>query len=131
MTLVYNAAMASAVTGLVPMAQVADVERSIRFYEKLGLKTVNSLKKENGTTFWAFMKSGGAEIMFSLAAERVAIAEQGVLFYLYTADLVALREELLARGEKVSPITHPFYMEKGEIRVDDPDGYCLLIGQSD
>lgn len=24
-----------------------------------------------------------------------------------------------------------FYMEKGEMQVDDPDGYCLLIGQCD
>lgn len=28
-------------------------------------------------------------------------------------------------------ISHPFYMEKGEIRVADPDGYVLLIGQND
>jgi hypothetical protein len=32
---------------------------------------------------------------------------------------------------KVSRITYPDYMPKGEIRVEDPDGYCLLIGQSD
>jgi hypothetical protein len=42
-----------------------------------------------------------------------------------------LREHLLASDEKVSAITYPDYMPKGEIRFDDPDGYALLIGQQD
>jgi hypothetical protein len=53
-----------------------------------------------------------------------------VLFYLYSPDLIALRAHLQSSGVKVSPITYPDYMPKGEIRVDDPDGYCLLIGQA-
>lgn len=123
--------MTFGVTGLVPMAHVADVERSIRFYEQLGLSRKSSLKKDDGTTFWAFMKSGGAEIMFSMADGPVVPSQQAVLFYLYAANLVALREQLIANGMQVSPITYPFYMKKGEMRVEDPDGYCLLIGQSD
>lgn len=122
--------MTSTVTGLVPMAHVADVERSIRFYEQLGLKLVNRLQKPDGLTFWAFMKSSGAEIMFSLADEPVVASQQAVLFYLYAGNLAGLRQELIA-GVRVSEITFPFYMEKGEMRMDDPDGYCLLIGQSD
>jgi hypothetical protein len=57
--------------------------------------------------------------------------DQGVLFYMYSPNLVALREHLLGLGVKVSEITYPFYMEKGEMQMDDPDGYCLLIGQCD
>lgn len=29
----------------------------------------------------------------------------------------------------VFEITNPMYMPEGEIRVHDPDGLCLLIGQ--
>jgi catechol 2,3-dioxygenase-like lactoylglutathione lyase family enzyme len=123
--------MPFAVTGLVPMAHVADVQRSIHFYEELGLVAKSVLKKDDGTPFWAFMKSSNAEIMFSLASGSIAASEQAVLFYLYAKNLVGLREQLLANGIQVSPITHPFYMEKGEMRVEDPDGYVLLIGQSD
>jgi hypothetical protein len=36
----------------------------------------------------------------------------------------------VASGVKVSAISYPDYMPKGEIRVDDPDGYTLLIGQA-
>lgn len=31
----------------------------------------------------------------------------------------------------VFKVTYPDYMERGELRVHDPDGYCLLIGRVD
>jgi hypothetical protein len=68
--------------------------------------------------------------MFARASEPVIPSQQAVLFYLYSPDLIALREHLLASGVNVSPITYPEYMPKGEIRVEDPDGYVLLIGQA-
>ena len=52
-----------------------------------------------------------------------------VLFYLYADDLAPLREDLLSKAISASEISFPFYMPKGEIRVVDPDGYVLLIGQ--
>jgi hypothetical protein len=69
--------------------------------------------------------------MLTRASAPVIPSQQAILFYLYSPDLIALREHLLAAGVKVSPITYPEYMPKGEIRVEDPDGYVLLIGQSD
>jgi hypothetical protein len=53
-----------------------------------------------------------------------------VLFYLYSPNVVTLREHLRAEGVHVSSITYPDYMPKGEVRVEDPDGYTLLIGQA-
>ena len=47
------------------------------------------------------------------------------------SDVIAYRDELLARGIKAGPISYPSYMPEGEFRIDDPDGYCLLVGQSD
>ena len=68
--------------------------------------------------------------MFARASEPVVASQQAVLFYLYTPDLVALRDHLLTSGVRVSAITYPDYMPKGEVCVEDPDGYCLLIGQA-
>jgi hypothetical protein len=83
--------------------------------------------------------------MFVQADSTVDDGVQGVLFYLYCDDVAALRVHLLACGVrdagklggpmKAEPkgvlfeITHPEYMPAGELRVHDPDGYCLLIGQ--
>jgi hypothetical protein len=117
------------VTGLVPIAGVADVQRASDFYKLLGMEMKNNLKNPAGQLQWAWLANRGAELMVSRASEPVVAAQQRVLFYLYSPDLIALREHLLSNGVKVSEITYPEYMEKGEICLADPDGYCILIGQ--
>jgi len=56
---------------------------------------------------------------------------QAVLFYLYAPDVAAYRAELMEGGVRVGLLTYPTYMPEGEFRVHDPDGYVLLVGQSD
>ena len=68
--------------------------------------------------------------MFALPSEPVIAGQPAVLFYLYSPNLVALREHLLACGVKGSAIRYSEYMPECEIRVDHRDGYCLLIGQA-
>lgn len=116
-------------TGLIPMAFVADVQRSIDFYARLGLTLRNTFNNPQGKLVWAHVHCEGAELMFSFASDPVVPSQQAVLFYLYSPNLVALRDHLLAQGIKASPITYPQYMPKGEFRAEDPDGYVLLIGQ--
>ena len=118
------------VTGLIPMAHVADVKRAVDFYKLLGMELRGSLKTSSGALQWAHVACEQAELMCTRASELVVPSQQAVLFYLYSPNLVALREHLIAAGVRVSPITYPEYMPKGELRVDDPDGYCLLIGQA-
>jgi hypothetical protein len=52
---------------------------------------------------------------------------QAVMLCMYTADLAGLREQLLASGVKVPPITHPRYMPSGEFYISDPDGYRIQV----
>ena len=118
------------VTGLIPMAHVADVQRAVDFYKLLGMELRGSLKNSSGDLQWAHIACEQADLMLTRASEPVVASQQAVLFYLYSPNLVALREHLIAVGVRVSLITYPEYMRKGEIRIDDPDGYCLLIGQA-
>jgi len=118
------------VTGLIPMAHVADVQRAVDFYKLLGMEVRGSLKNSAGDLQWVHIACEQAHLMLTRASEPVVASQQAVLFYLYSPNLVALREHLMAAGVRVSLITHPAYMPKGEIRIDDPDGYCLLIGQA-
>lgn len=119
------------VTGLIPLAHAADVERAVDFYRLLGMEVRGSLRNPSGGLQWVHLSCGQADVMFARASEPVIPSQQAVLFYLYSPDLVALRELLLANRVTVSAITYPEYMPKGEIRVSDPDGYVLLIGQID
>lgn len=119
----------SSIVSLVPMAHVKDVLRSVRFYEQLGFQVRDTFKKNSEVVSWASMHSGDAEIMFALASDTVIRGMQGVLFYLYTDDVRKFKGELERKNIAVSAISFPFYMPRGEIRVEDPDGYTLLIGQ--
>jgi len=123
--------MKSTINNLVAMAHVADVQRSADFYSQMGFRIVSTFKNDAGVLCWVNLRSGDAALMLTKADAPVIAGQQAVLFYLYASNLIALREQLLAGGVAASEITYPFYMEKGEIRVEDPDGYVLLIGQSD
>lgn len=112
------------------MAHVADLQRSADFYALLGFKLASTFKNNAGVLCWVDLTSGHTRLMLTRADAPIIAAQQAVLFYLYADDLIGLRAHLLGNGIAASAITYPFYMEKGEIRVTDPDGYVLLIGQA-
>jgi catechol 2,3-dioxygenase-like lactoylglutathione lyase family enzyme len=118
------------VTGLIAMAHVANVQRSVDFYKLLGMELIGSLKASTGDLRWAHVGCGSAHLMLARASGPIIACDQAVSFYLYSPNLIALREHLIAAGVSVSPITCPEYMPKGEVRLEDPDGYVLLIGQA-
>jgi hypothetical protein len=76
---------------------------------------------------WAWLESDRAHLMLAKADPPVAASLQGVLFYLYCDDVAATRDAIAAAGVEVGEIKYPFYAPRGEFRVDDPDGYALLI----
>ena len=116
--------------GLVPMSDVESVERAIECYHQLGFETRNTLRSD-GQLVWAWVDSGKAHLMLVRSARPMNSGAQDVLFYLYAPDVAAYRAELATRGINVGPLTYPAYMPECEFRIDDPDGYCLLVGQSD
>ena len=67
--------------------------------------------------------------MLAQASGPIDAAAQAVLFYCWAPDVQQLHDELAAAGSEVGDITRPFYMPAGEFRVEDPDGYVLLVGQ--
>lgn len=109
-----------------PLLHVAEIERSIRFYELFGFATVDTDRAK--PLGWARLHCEGGAVMFLRAEEPVNAPAQAVLLYLYTPDLIGLREHLLASGVKVPAIHYPDYMRSGEIHVKDPDGYNILVG---
>jgi catechol 2,3-dioxygenase-like lactoylglutathione lyase family enzyme/ketosteroid isomerase-like protein len=114
--------------GLIPFVHVADIERSIAFYETLGFEVADTHSHE-GRRDWAAMRAGRAELMLA-QGHPVDAAAQGVLFYLYSPDLAALRETLVRAGVAVTAIGDGSPGPREEMRVVDPDGYCLMIAQT-
>ncbi|GAC1652884.1 MAG: hypothetical protein NVS9B15_13470 [Acidobacteriaceae bacterium] len=124
----------------VPILHVADMERTVAFYKLLGFTLNHILRDDDGQAFWADMschadsvqqptrENANANLMFARASEPIDPAVQAVLLYLYSHDLRALREHLIAQGITASPIEPRFYMDFGEFRIEDPDRYVILIG---
>jgi catechol 2,3-dioxygenase-like lactoylglutathione lyase family enzyme len=117
------------VRDLVPYAHVQDVGASVEFYSVLGFEPVATMGGRGQDGWWVYLQAGRARLMLAAADEPVVADAQAVLFYLYTDDLRRLRQQVVAQGLGPSPIGHPAHMPAGEIRLHDPDGYVLLIGQ--
>jgi len=112
---------------LVPMASVADVERSIAFYNHLGFEVGNTFACEGETKpSWAWLRSGDAQLMLTATNEPKA-DKHTVLFYVYTEDVAAARASLIDSGLNPGEIATPFYAPRGEFQLVDPDGYIIMV----
>jgi len=118
----------AAVSGLVPFVHVAAMARSLAFYELLGLVPVDSLVPDEAVV-WAFLESDGASLMLAQDDARIDHRAQGVLFYLYARDLAGLRDHLVTHGVAAGEIVAGTPGPRHEMRVEDPDGYVLMIAQ--
>jgi predicted enzyme related to lactoylglutathione lyase len=116
------------VNRLIPFVHVEDVERAIGFYHQLGF-VVTSVYKYRGTPVWAELESEHAQLMVSTDGDPIDPAGQGVLFYLYSPDLAALRRQLLAAGIDAGEIEDGSPGPREEMRLTDSDGYVLMVAQ--
>lgn len=116
---------------LTPMAHVADVALSISWYAKLGFVAEHTLTLEGRPIEWAHLRNGGRELMIVRSDRAMNPGAQDTLFYLYADRVAAYRESLIAQGLRPGEMTYPPYAKHGEFRIDDPDGYCLLVGDKE
>ena len=137
---------------LIPCVHVASVRASCVFYAHLGFAVEKQMAGPDGVPFWASLRAGEGRVMFARASGPIDAAQQAVLLYLYSDNVKALHSHLLHAGvhdagdfcDHCDPsrtphappatsvlfdIAHPHHMPAGELRVHDPDGYVLLIGQ--
>jgi catechol 2,3-dioxygenase-like lactoylglutathione lyase family enzyme len=135
-----------AIQSFVPFIHVADVQASIDFYMRFGLGLDSRFGPE-GDPFWARMKRPGCDLMLAKADGPIDPRVQAALFYLHVDDAAAFRAAMLEAGladggryegaregefprsGMVFEPAFPCHMPPGEVRVHDPDGYVLLVGQ--
>lgn len=113
------------VRNLIPFVNVADVARSIGFYRHLGF-VVTSEFAPRDEVIWAALASEHAELMLNHSHDPI---DANVLFYLYSDDLQALREQLVAAGVEVGEIEDGRPGPREEMKLVDPDGYVLMVAQ--
>lgn len=122
--------MPRAVNALVPFVHVGDVSRSVAFYRLLGFEVADE-HRPGDRLLWAWLASSDADLMLAEADEPVDPRRQAVLFYLYCADLAGLRAHLRGHGLRPGPIVNGTPGPRREMRLTDPDGYCLIVAQDE
>jgi lactoylglutathione lyase len=120
-----------AVSELIPLLRVADLDRSIDFYEALGFRVEDDFEQE-GWRLWARLRSGDAQLTLALAGEPAHAHEHAgqALLYLLTDDLDGLRGRLSEAGIAPGPIEEqPGPGPRRELRVEDPAGYAWMVAE--
>jgi len=122
---------------LTPNLVVTNVERSVKFYEKvLGMKLAMSVPDAAPYVF-AAASGGGVEIFFNshdaAAHDYPALVERpigGTLTqYLEVDDLVAVMTAVTQAGAKITmPVKDQFYGMR-EFAFADPDGWVITVAQ--
>jgi hypothetical protein len=116
-----------AVTGCVPVVYTTDVGLSTRFYGLLGFVEQTSGQDEEWR--WAYLTCADSGILLA-AGGSVWPADPGpVVLYLRAVDVEAIQRALEAAGHPVEHLGYPDHAPGGELRVLDPDGHGLMIGQ--
>lgn len=122
--------MAAQTRSLVAFLHVASVERSIKFYADLGFKVASTVTPESQSApTWAWLESEKANLMVGLASGPIDASQQTILFYLYFDSIKQTHSALAELGHSPGVIKYPFYMPGGECRLEDPDGYVLMLAQ--
>ncbi len=106
------------------------MSKSAEFYKLLGFAVKNTVENE-GRLQWAWLQNSGAHLMIARSARPMNPQSRDVLFYMYATDVGEYRAELENKGVKVGPLEYPFWSPRGEFRIEDPDGYTLIVAHAD
>jgi uncharacterized glyoxalase superfamily protein PhnB len=124
-----------ALTRLVPMLHVSDIEQSLAFYrDGLGF-TLRSPESAVREWKWAHLTCDGVELMLAGGRTGGPIRlpsstgeDWPAMYYFYPDDVAALHGALRAKGLAVGDLSVTFYQMK-EFSCLDPDGHMLTFGQ--
>ena len=112
-------------------SRTSPTSRSIRFYADLGFRAARTVPPGGTAPVWAWLESDAARLMVGQASAPVDPSAQAVLFYLYVDDVRDAHAALVRSGHAPGAIRHPPHMPAGEFRLEDPDGYVLMLAQVD
>jgi catechol 2,3-dioxygenase-like lactoylglutathione lyase family enzyme len=115
------------VNACVPVVYVTDVPTSVAFYGLLGLAC--QVTGQDGEWHWAYLKTGEVGLLLAGGGSVWSNDPGPVLLYLRTDDVSELVRCLEAAGMPVEHLGYPDHAPGGEVKVVDPDGHVLMVGQ--
>lgn len=119
--------VAAALKSMVASAYVRDIGTSRTFYQQLGFREDLAGKADRAA--WSYLSSQGHFILLASTRPPLDIPRLPLLFYFYFTDLDAVVTTLRDAGIHAAHMGHPPHAQGGEVKLLDPDGNTILIGQ--
>jgi catechol 2,3-dioxygenase-like lactoylglutathione lyase family enzyme len=119
--------MAPVVREMVSATYVRDISASRAFYELLGFA-----ERRSGTaptSAWSVLGNNGYLLLLVSTDPPVELPPLPLLFDFFLDDIDAAMDRLAAAGVPCDHQGHPGHAPGGEVKVIDPDGNNILIGQ--
>lgn len=112
---------------MIAVAYVRDISTSRAFYELLGFREQQSGKAD--TSAWSSLQQNGHSVLLASTRPPLAVPRLPLLFYFFFDDVDAVAGRLEAAGAEVARLGHPPHALGGEMKLTDPDGNTVLLGQ--
>jgi catechol 2,3-dioxygenase-like lactoylglutathione lyase family enzyme len=115
------------VRSMVAVTYVSDIDASRAFYRLLGLREHSSGTAE--ASAWSVMQYEGVSVLLAATGPALDLPALPLLFYFFYDDIEAAVGVLEEAGVPVIRTGHPPHALGGEVKVLDPDGNTVLLGQ--
>jgi catechol 2,3-dioxygenase-like lactoylglutathione lyase family enzyme len=112
---------------MIAVTYVKDIAASRAFYELLGFREYSTGQEE--ASAWSVMRNGQVSVLLAMTTLAADIPPLPMLFYLFYEDIGAVACTLERAGVPLTRTGHPPHALGGEMRVLDPDGNTVLVGQ--
>jgi catechol 2,3-dioxygenase-like lactoylglutathione lyase family enzyme len=119
--------MIARVRSMIAAAYVKDIDASRAFYGLLGFREHSSGRAE--ISAWSVMQHEGVSVLLASTGTALDIPALPLLFYFFCDDIEAVAGVLEEAGVPVVRTGHPPHALGGEVKVLDPDGNTVLLGQ--
>jgi catechol 2,3-dioxygenase-like lactoylglutathione lyase family enzyme len=112
---------------MVAATYVRDIDTSRAFYELLGFR--EHYAGRAATSAWSSLRNDRHRVLLASTRPPLDMPPLPLLFYFFFDDLETVVGVLDAAGVQTLRVGHPMHARGGEVKVLDPDGNTVLLGQ--
>ncbi|HEX8629602.1 MAG TPA: VOC family protein [Catenuloplanes sp.] len=119
--------MTDHVAACTPVLYVADLTTAKSFYEVLGYR--EQIAGDDEDWQYAYLKCGDFGLLLASGGAPAGPQAGPVVLYLQVHNADAAHAALRGAGASVEHLGYPDHAPGGELKVVDPDGHGLMLGQ--
>jgi catechol 2,3-dioxygenase-like lactoylglutathione lyase family enzyme len=119
--------MTAGLQSMVASTYVRDLDVSREFYELLGFREHSTGRSP--ASGWCYLHLDGHYVLLATTRPPLDLPQLPLLFYFFFDDVEAVAAALQTAGRTAVHLGYPPHAAGGEIKVLDPDGNTVLLGQ--